>query len=301
MNDNLRGILAMTASATGFVLNDALVKLATEELPTGEIILLRGLIATSIMGLVVSMAEGWRPPGVLMKPAMVVRLLTAGLSTIFVIAALRHLPLSTTSAILQVSPLVVTAGSALLLGAAVGWRRWTASLVGFLGVLLVVKPGTDGFVPEVWLALAALLLSSTRDLTTRFVDRAVPSILVTWATSVVVTLVGLALMPFETWVVPSLRASLLISASSAFLFVAYHFGVIAMRTGEIPVVAPFRYTMIVSAIALGYLVWGHVPDPVSMLGIATICAAGLYLLYRERMLAGRPSQTPALTPGRVAR
>lgn len=74
-----------------------------------------------------------------------------------------------------------------------------------------------------------------------------------------------------------------------------------MRTGEIPVVAPFRYTMIVSAIALGYLVWGHVPDPVSMLGIATICAAGLYLLYRERMLAGRPSQTPALTPGRVAR
>ena len=300
MNDNLRGILAITASATGFVTNDALVKLATTELPTGEIIFLRGLLATSIMGLVASSGDHWRSPVILLRLPMLIRLVAAALSTLFVVAALRHLPLATTSAILQVGPLVVTAGSALLLGAHVGWRRWTASVVGFLGVLLVIKPGTASFVPAIWLALGALMCSATRDLTTRFVDRSVPSILVTFAASASVTVAGLALLPFESWVVPNLRASLLLSAAAACLFVAYHLGVIAMRTGEISVVAPFRYSMIVLALIFSYAFWGHVPDPMAMLGIAVICLAGLYLLYRERIHLQRTPRAVPLAPAKAA-
>ncbi|MGE3916167.1 MAG: DMT family transporter [Hyphomicrobiaceae bacterium] len=282
MTDNLKGIVAILASAAGFVTNDAIVKLLTEELPNGQIIFIRGIVATAIMAVVTTLMRGWRSPAVFAEPAMLVRLVAAAASTLLVVAALRHLPLSTTNAVLQVAPLVVTAGAALLLGAHVGWRRWTASLVGLLGVLLVIKPGTDSFTPAAWLALACLMASATRDLTTRFVDRSVPSILVTFAASAVVCLAGLALYPFEVWIVPSVRASVLLLATSCCLFVAYHFGVVAMRTGEIPVVAPFRYASILGALALGYAFWGHVPDIVSLVGIALIVGAGLYILYRER-------------------
>jgi drug/metabolite transporter (DMT)-like permease len=285
MNDNLRGILAMLASATGFVANDATVKFVTQELPNGEIIFLRGLVATALMGIVTAMMGGWRSPRVLLKPAMVLRLLSAVVATLFVVAGLRYLPLATTNAIIQASPLLVTAGAALLLGAHVGWRRWAASLLGFLGVLLIVKPGTAGFVPAAVLALIALAGAATRDLTTRFIDQSIPSIFVTFATSAIIMFAGLGLISVETWVVPSARATWLILFSSVCLFVAYHFGVVAMRTGEIPVVAPFRYVSVLLALVIGYAIWGHMLDTVSLCGIALIVIAGLFLLYCERLAA----------------
>ena len=298
MNDNAKGIVAMLASAAGFVANDATIKIVTEELPNGEIIFLRGLAATALMGLITSNMRGWRSPAVLLRPAMALRLISAALATLFVVASLRYLPLSTTNAVIQVSPLVVTAGAAILLGAHVGWRRWVASIVGFIGVLLIVKPGSAAFESSAWLALACLAAASTRDLITRFIDQSVPSILVTFATSAVITLCGLGLLPFETWVVPTPRALWLLMFASVCLFFAYYFGVLAMRIGEIPVVAPFRYTSIVLALILGYAIWGHVPDIASLCGIGLICGAGLYLLVQER----RPSRSapPAASPATLA-
>ncbi len=295
MTDNLRGILAILASATGFVVNDALVKLATEELPTGEIIVVRGIMATLILGAATTLGGAWRSPRVLLRPAMAMRILTAAMATICIVAALRYLPLATTSAILQVTPLVVTAGAAVLLKAQVGWRRWLASLAGFAGVLLIIKPGSDTFVTEVWIALAALLFTSTRDLTTRFVDHDVPSLLVAVASSFVITLAGLALWPFETWVMPSTRALTLLSGAAVCLYFAYYLGIVAMRIGEIAVVAPFRYSLVILALILSYVVWGHVPDRVSLTGIAIICGAGMYLLHRERVRARDAKAATAAT------
>ena len=283
MTDNLRGILAVLASAVGFGVNDALVKLATEHLPTGEIIVVRGLMATLILAVAAHFARAWRSPRVLLQPAMLLRLVASAFATLFIVMALRYLPLATSGAILQVTPLVVTAGAAVLLGAHVGWRRWTASLVGFAGVLLIIRPGSASFVPQAWIAIAALLFTATRDLTTRFIDAAVPSLLVAVASSAVVTLGGFALLPFETWTLPPPRAMALLAAASSSLYFAYYFGVVAMRTGEIAVVAPFRYASILLSLTLSYLIWGYVPDLVSFLGIAIICGAGLYLLHRERL------------------
>lgn len=299
MNDNVKGILAMLASAAGFVANDATIKVVTEELPNGQIIFLRGIAATALMGLITSIMGGWRSPAVLLRPAMALRLVSAAAATLFVVASLRHLPLSTTNAIIQVSPLVVTAGAAILLGAHVGWRRWSASIVGFLGVLLIIKPGTAAFEATAWLALACLAAASTRDLITRFIDHAVPSILVTFATSAVITLCGLALLPFESWLMPTPRALWLLLFSSVCLFVAYHYGIVAMRTGEIPVVAPFRYASILGALLLGYAIWGHVPDLASLSGIGLICAAGLYLLVQERRTRIAVPAAPAAKLGKA--
>lgn len=295
MNDNVKGILAMLASAAGFVANDATIKLVTEELPNGQIIFLRGLCATALMGLITSNMRGWRSPKVLLRPAMILRLFAAAVATLFVVASLRYLPLSTTNAVIQVSPLIVTAGAALLLGAHVGWRRWTASLIGLAGVLMIIKPGSSSFDSSAWLALVCLAAASTRDLTTRFIDHSVPSILVTFATSAVITVCGLALLPFESWVVPTPRALWQLLFASCCLFVAYHFGIVAMRTGEIPVVAPFRYASIVLALILGFAVWGHVPDVLSLIGMAVVVMAGLFLLFNERRgfrMAAAPTAAP---------
>jgi drug/metabolite transporter (DMT)-like permease len=292
MTDNVKGILAILFSTAGFIVNDAIVKVITEELPKGEVMFMRGLAATTLLAVLTTATRSWRPLHILLAPAMLVRLVAAAFSTLFVVASLRHLPLATVNAILQVAPLVVTAGAALLLGAHVGWRRWCASLVGFGGVLLIIKPGTGAFGGEIWLALACLLASATRDLTTRFIDHSTPSMLVTFAASAVVMLAGLGLLPFETWIVPSPRATGLILVTAGCLFVAYHFGVIAMRTGEIPVVAPFRYASILGALVLGYGILGHVPDAISLIGMALVVGAGLYLLYRERSIA-RAARAPA--------
>jgi drug/metabolite transporter (DMT)-like permease len=293
MSDNLKGILAILLSATGFVLNDAMVKLATEELPTGQIIVIRGAMATMILAAATTIAGGWRPLSVFTTRPMVIRLLASAGSTLFIVASLRHLPLATTSAILQLTPLLVTAGAAILLKAPVGWRRWMASLAGFLGVLMIVKPGTASFVPEVWIALVSLVFTATRDLTTRFIDHTVPSLLVATASSAMVTLAGFGLFPFETWVWPSPRVMLLLSGCACCLYFAYYFGVVGMRVGEIPVVAPFRYALVLMALLLSWLIWGHVPDAIALAGIALICGAGLYLLHRERVASNARAEAVA--------
>jgi drug/metabolite transporter (DMT)-like permease len=282
MTDNLRGILAILASATGFVLNDTLVKLATEELPTGEIVVVRGIFATLILAVAASIAGAWQPVHVLMKPAIAIRTFSAALATIFIIMALRYIPLATSTAILQVTPLAVTAGAAVLLGARVGWHRWLASLTGFAGVLIIARPGSAGFVAEVWIALVALIFTVSRDLTTRFIDAAIPSLYVAVASSAIITLSGFLLLPFEAWIWPSNHALAVLGGASICLYFAYYLGIVAMRTGEIAVVAPFRYSLIVLALILGYVIWGHIPDQLSIAGIVMISGAGLYLLSRER-------------------
>lgn len=296
MTDNLRGIAAMLASATGFVINDTMMKLATDELPTGELIVIRGAMATALIGLAAWWFGALRPVTVLMQWPMIIRICAAALATLFIVAALRHLPLPTVTAVLQVTPLAVTAGSALLLGASVGWRRWTASLVGLAGVLLIIKPGSDAFSVHAWIALIALLFTTVRDLTTRYIDHSVPSLYVTFASSAMITLAGAGLAPMEAWILPSGRAMGLLAGASVAVFCAFYLGVVAMRTGEIPVVVPFRYTTILLALLLGYLFWSHVPDSISLAGIALVCGAGLYLLLRERM-AGVAREAPAPVPG----
>ncbi len=286
LTDNLRGILAILASSTGFAVNDAMVKIVTSELANSQIIVLRGAMATLVLGIATTIAGAWRPPTVLLQKPMLIRLITSAFATMCIVAALRHLPLATTSAILQVGPLAVTAGAAVILGAPVGWRRWMASLAGFVGVLFVIKPGSASFVPEVWIAMAALLFTATRDLTTRFIDYSVPSLMVAVASAAIITLGGLVLAIFDTgWSVPSLKAWVLLGGCAVSLYFAYYFGIVAMRVGEIAVVAPFRYALILEALLLGYLLWGDLPDSWSVFGISIVVAAGLYLLHRERVAA----------------
>ena len=141
MNDNARGILSVLAASTAFVVNDAMVKLASAELPSGEIIFIRGALATVMLSIGVLALGAGRPLSLLVAPMMLVRLGSSAGATVCIVICLRHLPLATVNSVLQVTPLAVTAGAALVFRERVSIRRWAAALTGFLGAApMVARP-----------------------------------------------------------------------------------------------------------------------------------------------------------------
>ncbi len=240
------------------------------------------MIATALLITGVFVLRATRPLSILFQPMMIVRLLGTGGATVFIIMALRYLPLPTVTTVLQATPLIVTAGAAMMYGDKVGWRRWSAVCTGFLGVLLIVKPG-GGFGDAAYFVLFALLCTTTRDLSTRGLPKDIPSIFVAAAGSVVSVLSGVLILPFDTaWVMPTPWAWTLMTVSAALLFFATTFMTVGLRTGEIAVVAPFRYVPVPLALLLGYWFWGDVPDAIAAIGILLVLGAGLYTLHRER-------------------
>jgi len=198
------------------------------------------------------------------------------------LAALFQLPIANATAINMATPLFITLLAVVWLGARVGpWRR-LATAAGFAGVLLVIQPRADGFNVYAWLCLAATFLHALRDLVTPRIARDVPSIGVALATAAAVTVLAGALSLWQGWAPVSAGQLALLAAAAAFLAGGYHFVIGATRIGELSVVAPFRYSGLLMAVALGWLVWGDVPNALAWAGIALVVGAGLYLLRHER-------------------
>jgi drug/metabolite transporter (DMT)-like permease len=290
VTDNLKGILAILIGSAAFVVNDAIVKLLTAELASGEIIVVRGAMATAMLVAGTIAFGAVRPIAVLMTPMMGARLAAAAAATIFIVLSLRHAPLATVNTVLQVTPLLVTAGAAVLYRERVGLPRWMAALTGFAGVLLIVQPGNAELGAAAFLVLAALACTTLRDLTTRGLERAIPSLFVAAASTAAMTLSGFLVAPFDVaWTWPTGQAWGWMGASAVCQLIANTSVIYALRTGEIAVVAPFRYVAAPLSILIGWWLWGDVPDALAWAGITLVIAAGLYTLHRERHgLAMRP-------------
>jgi drug/metabolite transporter (DMT)-like permease len=284
-SENIRGIMQMLAAMAVFVLNDTLIKLAAAHVPTGEAIFVRGIFTVGFcLVLIVASNLTWALPHAISPRILVRSLLDIGATVLFMFA-LMHMPLGDIFGLLQFTPLAITAAAALFLGAKVGWRRWLATIVGLIGVLIIVRPGMGAFNPYTILVLGSILCSVARDLITRGFAQHVPSMVIAGASATMVMLSSLAFIPFETWLWPSGLTTLTLAGSAAALLSGQYWLIAAMRTGEIAVVAPYRYSVIVWAIASGYIVWGEVPDLASWLGIAIVSLAGLYTFLREQHLA----------------
>jgi drug/metabolite transporter (DMT)-like permease len=284
-SENVRGIIGMLASMAVFVLNDTLMKLAASHIPTGEAIFVRGVFTVGLcLTLIYTSNLSWALP-LAVSPRVALRSVIDIGSTMLFMIALMHMPLGDIFGILQFAPLAITAGAALFLGAKVGWRRWLATIVGLLGVLLIVRPGATAFNPFAILVLASVLCSVSRDLVTRGVAQHVPSLLIAGSSATLVMLSSLGFTLIETWHWPSLETLLMLAASSIALLAGQFWLIAGMRIGEIAVVAPFRYSVIVWAVASGYIVWGEVPKLATWLGIAIVSLAGLYTFLREQHLA----------------
>jgi drug/metabolite transporter (DMT)-like permease len=263
-------VLAMVA----FTLGDAAMRLAAASISTGEVIAhYTGALRSLRRALGPWMA--WRCVG------------DAGNSLMFQ-AALARMPFADIFAVLQLTPLSLTAASALFLGATVGWRRWSAVAAGLAGTLLVIKPGTGTFNAWALLAVGAVLLGTLRDISTRRLDRGVPTLVILMLSQTAVALAGLGLTLFQGWIWPSPREAMLIVFAGGMTLLGHLWMIVSLRIGDISAVAPFRYSGVIWAILIGLLLWGEVPDAWSLAGMAILVAAGLYTFHRERrVLAGR--------------
>jgi drug/metabolite transporter (DMT)-like permease len=284
-SDNLCGIGAMLAAMAAFVVNDAMMKLAAADLPTGQVIFLRGLIVVPVLAALMLTSATPTTLEMLRRPGILARCVAEVAAAVLYLSALFHMPIAECTAILQFTPLALTAGAALFLGAPVGWRRWLATLVGLIGVLIIIRPGASAFNPYAALALLSVVFIAARDLITRRLGKDVPTIVIAFTSTAAVAVSSLGLLPFETWQWPSSAAMLALLGASAALLGAQYWIILAMRTGDIAVVAPFRYSIILWAIVAGFLVWREVPDLATWIGIAVVTAAGLYTFLREHRLA----------------
>ena len=214
--------------------------------------------------------------------------------------ALTNMAIANATAILAALPLVVTLGAALVFGDPVGWRRLSAISIGFVGVLLIVQPGTDGF--NIWslLVLLSVLVITARDLFTRAFSPAVPTMTVAVLTAGAVCLVGGVLSLFTPWVALDLREAALIAAAAVLIIGGYVFGIMVMRVGEVGFVSPFRYTSLIFALILGLVVFDEFPNALALIGGVIVVSTGIFTLLRERMVARasrRSAAKAAITPG----
>jgi drug/metabolite transporter (DMT)-like permease len=280
---NLRGSAFMVAAMAGFAVEDMFLKAAAAELPVGQILILfGGLGMLAFAGFV--RAEGGRllHPAILSPPVLI----RAGFEVsgrLFYTLAIALTPLSLASAILQAAPLVVVAGAALVFGERVGWRRWSAIAVGFAGVMVILRPGLDGFSALSLLAVLGMLGFAGRDLATRAAPPALSNLQLGVYGFAMMIPAGAALLAlgFGRAVVPSATALAQVGAATVFGVAAYWALTVAMRTGEVSAVAPFRYTRLVFAMVLGMAVFGERPDAATLVGSAIVVAAGVYALVRS--------------------
>jgi drug/metabolite transporter (DMT)-like permease len=298
LSDNLRGIGLMCLSMAAFTINDTFMKSVTVEVPLFQTVFLRGLVALVGLSLYALWVRAYQARLSGRDWGMVaLRSVAEILATISFLTALLHMQIANLSAIMQFLPLAVTLVAALVFGDRIGWRRMLAILAGFVGVMIIIRPGTEHF--DIWSVLGVLSVACVvvRDLVVRRMGAHIPSATVAIGAALSVAAMGLvlSLVPLDQygegfrglsgWVPIDFGQALRILGAGGFLIVGYLCAVTSMRWGDIGVVAPFRYTSLLWAIVLGLVVFGQFPDGWTLVGSAIVVASGIYTLLRERALA----------------
>ena len=293
-SDNLRGILLMVASMAFFAIEDMFLKIAAADLPTGQIVLISGVFGVPFFAWLARRSGRSILAAEALHPAVLVRGVAEMVGSIAYVTAIASVPLPTVSAVLQVMPLVVTLAAALFLGERVGWRRWSAIAVGLAGVLLILRPGLDGFHPGALWVLVTVVALGIRDLATRLVPPACSDAQISAWGLVAVSLLGAGMMAVSgDVVVPTAWQSVQLSGMVVTGAVGYWAITAASRTGEVSVVAPFRYVRLVFAIIVAAVVFDENADVITLSGAALIVGSGLYSFARERARRRALSMAPA--------
>jgi drug/metabolite transporter (DMT)-like permease len=279
----------MVAAMAGFAVEDMFLKYATQSLPVGQVMVLFGLGGMAGFAVMVRRrGETVLHPAILSRPILL-RSMCEVAGRLFYTLAIALTALSSASAILQATPLVVVAGAALILGETVGWRRWLAIAAGFAGVLVILRPGLDAFSPLSLLAVAGMLGFAGRDLATRAAPPALSNLQLGVYGFAMLIPAGAGLLATTggaVWPGPATAAALV--AATCVGVAAYYALTVAMRTGEVSVVTPFRYTRLIFALILGIAVFGERPDMATLAGSAIVVVSGIYTLWRTGRAARRP-------------
>ena len=287
--ENLRGAALMTACMGAFAANDALMRSIAGEIPVSQAIFLRGVFTTGLLIVVLFFQRRSLrlPRGRDLRTILIRSGAEAGTGT-SVIVSLYHMPLSTFTAIGQAAPLTVALAGAVFLKEPIGWRRLLAIAVGFIGVLVIIRPGTSGFSLWSLCALLAVACLTLRDLASRQIPVLIPPAVPAFAGSVTITVVAAIWGGFVDWGPVPLPVLAVLAAGGVCLVAAYLLAVQAMRSGEIGFVAPFRYMALIWALLIGVLWLGERPDTHTLAGAGLVVASGGYSLWREPRLRRRP-------------
>ncbi|MCI2394904.1 DMT family transporter [Aliiroseovarius sediminis] len=284
-SDNMKGAALMTVSTAAYTLNDASMKALAGHMPLPQVVFLRGVL-TCLLLCALGMAlrsltfrlerREWK--------LMLSRSLAEAGATYCLLNALFNMPIANVTAVLQALPLTVALAAWAFVGEPLGRQRLAAILVGFIGVILIVKPGGDGFNAWSIYALIAVGFVTARDILVRKMSSRTPSMTVAFVTAVAVTFAfGVASLGVE-WAPVDSRSGLFLSLAAVFIIVGYLFGIMVMRVGDIGFVAPFRYTGLIWALLLGLVFFGEWPDTMTFAGACIVVAMGLFTLLRERHL-----------------
>ena len=285
LNDNFLGATLMTCCVLAYVLNDAVMKLVFFDIDFFQAIFLRGIVSLPpllILAFITrSLLQKYSTKN---KCLLITRIIAEIGTTVTFLTALKHMPLANVTAILQSLPLAITMAAAIFLRERVGWRRWSAIFIGFAGVLIIIRPGLTGFNSYSLLALAAVILLTVREISTRMLDSKIPTVSVALSTTFGTTIFAAFMLFGSEWTYVGSFSWLLIILAAASVSVATLLSIVAMRTGDIGFVSPFRYTSLIGALVLGILFFGEWPDVMTIIGALVIVFAGVYSLHREQIV-----------------
>lgn len=295
--DNLRGATIMVLAMLGFAIEDAFIKLMGDALPVGQILVMLGIGGSAVFAVVVLAQKRALFERDMLASPVLIRAFGEIVGTMCFISAIVFTPLSTASAILQATPLVVTLGAALFLGENVGWRRWAAISVGFIGVLMVIRPGMSDFSALSLLAVGGVFGLAIRDISTRKITKSLSSMQLSFLGFLVLIPAGFLLLGVtgKSFAPLDARLWLLITASIAIGVFAYYGIVAAMRVGKVSFVTPFRYSRLIFAMIIGISFFDERPDLLTIIGGIIIVASGIYTVLRERKHRIKPIAAPLKT------
>jgi drug/metabolite transporter (DMT)-like permease len=285
--NNVNGILLVVGAMAAFALEDMFIKLLSVTVPTGQIMVVLGVVCGFLFAVLAVATRKRILDPVAWQPLPLARAATEMVGALTFVTALSLVDLSTVAAVFQAMPLAVTMGAALFLGEKVGWRRWSAVGLGFIGVLMIIRPGFEGFQPDSLYVVATVIAIAARDLITRKLDPRVASSVVALQAYFAVAVSGLALMVFTAQPVIPLQSAQIgpYIGAVGFGVLGYYGIVTAMRIGEASALMPFRYTRLIFSIMAGMLMFGERPDFLTFAGAALIMGSGMYTFIRERKLA----------------
>lgn len=275
----------MILAMAGFAFEDLFIKILSAYFPISEVIIILGFTGSVIL-LIIALLQ--RAPIIhkdLLNRHVISRTIFDLLGAVFFVTAIALTPLSSASAILQITPLLVTIGAAVFFRENVGWRRWSAVFVGFIGVLLILRPGFGGFMPASIFALLGAVFLAARDLATRAMKVKLPSVTIALYAFIAFGISGILIIPFNSaMIAPTSNQIMYFIGASTFGVIAYYSLVISSRIGEMSVISPFRYSRIVFAMLLAIIILGERPDSFTLIGATIIVASGLYTFIRESVL-----------------
>ena len=274
------GIACILLGGAFLTTNDAVLKWLTDNYPVGEIMTLRGIFAFLPIGFIAWRAGGWRALRVRHLHAQTARALFFVASAFIWVFGLIHLPLADAMAATFTGPIMITALAPLLLGEIIGWRRWTAVVIGFCGVLLMIKPTGEGLRLAILLPIVSVMGGVARDIITRRIAASESSVATLAFTTAAATLIGLVTLPFG-WTMPNAWDWLLLAVSGILMGAAHFFYIEALRLAEAATVMPFKYFNMVWAVGLGFVIWGDMPDEWVIAGTLLVVVSGLYIMRRE--------------------